>query len=57
MAFVGGKHHLPDVRRRFAAARYVHLGDTDVDGHYAPPGRLRVVRVDELVDPHQPTWL
>jgi len=33
--FVGGKHHLPDVRDRFPAARYVHIGDTDVDAHFA----------------------
>jgi phosphoglycolate phosphatase-like HAD superfamily hydrolase len=33
--FVGGKHHLPDVRERFTAPRYVHIGDTDVDAHFA----------------------
>jgi hypothetical protein len=33
--FVGGKHHLPEVRRRFPADRYVHIGDTDVDAHFA----------------------
>lgn len=33
--FVGGKHHLPEVRERFRAARYVHIGDTDVDAHFA----------------------
>lgn len=35
VAFVGGKHHLPDVRDRFEATRYVHIGDTDVDAHFA----------------------
>lgn len=35
VAFVGGKHHLHEVRVRFPADRYVHLGDTDVDAHYA----------------------
>ena len=35
MAFVGGKHHLADVRERFPAERHVHVGDTDVDRHYA----------------------
>jgi len=35
VAFVGGKHHLHEVRARFPADRYVHLGDTDVDAHYA----------------------
>ncbi len=33
--FVGGKHHLPEVRERFPAERYVHIGDTDVDRHFA----------------------
>ena len=33
--FVGGKHHLLEVRQLFAADRYVHVGDTEVDEHYA----------------------
>jgi hypothetical protein len=33
--FVGGKHHLREVRERFPADRYVHIGDTDVDAHFA----------------------
>lgn len=33
--FVGGKHHLPEVRERFTAERYIHIGDTDVDAHFA----------------------
>ena len=35
VAFVGGKHHLPEVKERHPAARYVHIGDTDVDAHFA----------------------
>ena len=35
VAFVGGKHHLHEVVERFAAQRYVHIGDTHVDKHYA----------------------
>jgi hypothetical protein len=33
--FVGGKHHLPAVKDQFSAQRYVHIGDTDVDAHFA----------------------
>jgi len=33
--FTGGKHHLPAVRERHPAARYVHIGDTEIDRHYA----------------------
>jgi hypothetical protein len=35
IAFVGGKHHLHEVRDRFPAERHVHIGDTHVDEHYA----------------------
>jgi hydroxymethylpyrimidine pyrophosphatase-like HAD family hydrolase len=35
VAFVGGKHHLHEVRERFPAERHVHIGDTHVDEHYA----------------------
>lgn len=57
VAFIGGKHHLPDVRRRFPAGRYVHIGDTDVDAHFARQAGFEFVRVDDLVEPHEPTWL
>ena len=33
--FVGGKHHLHEVKAEFPADRYVHVGDTDVDERYA----------------------
>ena len=33
--FVGGKHHLGEVRARFACERYVHIGDSLVDRLYA----------------------
>jgi len=46
--FVGGKHHLPDVRQRFDAARYVHIGDTDVDEHFARQAGFEFVWVDRL---------
>jgi phosphoglycolate phosphatase-like HAD superfamily hydrolase len=29
------KHRLADVRARFAAAAYYHIGDTDADEHFA----------------------
>ena len=40
--FVGGKHHLHEVKEQFAADRYVHVGDTEVDERYALARRLRV---------------
>jgi hypothetical protein len=33
--FIGGKHHLHEVRARFTCARYVHIGDSLVDRLYA----------------------
>jgi len=33
--FTALKHRLDDVRERFLAHRYVHIGDTDVDRHFA----------------------
>jgi hypothetical protein len=33
--FVGHKHHLGSVAAKFGASRMVHLGDTDVDEHFA----------------------
>jgi hypothetical protein len=33
--FMGGKHHLGEVRERHPATRYVHIGDTRIDKHYA----------------------
>ena len=46
--FVGGKHHLPDVRERFDADRYVHIGDTDVDEHFARQAGFEFIWVDRL---------
>ena len=34
--FIGHKHTLDEVRARFdEATRFIHIGDTDVDRHYA----------------------
>ena len=49
VAFVGGKHHLHEVRERFPAIRYVHLGDTDVDAHYARLAGFEFIGVEDLV--------
>jgi hypothetical protein len=50
-AFVGGKHHLHEVKARFAAARYVHVGDTEVDEHYALLAGFEFLHVDALEVP------
>jgi hypothetical protein len=40
------KHRLADVRARFAAAVYYHIGDTDVDEVYATAAGFRFLRAD-----------
>jgi hypothetical protein len=48
VAFVGGKHHLDDVRERFPAERHVHIGDTDVDAHFARLAGFEFLHADQL---------
>src|SRR5262245_9407772 len=40
------KHRLADVRARFAAASYYHIGDTDVDEFFAVGAGFRFLRAD-----------
>jgi hypothetical protein len=49
--FVGGKHHLHEVREQFPADRYVHVGDTAVDERYALLAGFEFLHVEELVLP------
>ena len=48
VAFVGGKHHLHEVREAIAADRYLHIGDTSVDSYYARLAGFDFVLVEEL---------
>jgi phosphoglycolate phosphatase-like HAD superfamily hydrolase len=40
------KHRLADVKARFAADTYVHVGDTDVDDHFATAAGFQFLRAD-----------
>jgi len=40
------KHELASVKRRFTAASYYHIGDTDVDDHYATRAGFRFLKAD-----------
>jgi hypothetical protein len=40
------KHRLADVRERFAAQAYYHIGDTDLDDHVATGAGFRFLRAD-----------
>lgn len=49
--FVGGKHHLHEVRAQFEADRYIHVGDTEVDERYALLAGFEFLLVTELATP------
>jgi len=40
------KHRLADVKTRFEAATYYHIGDTDIDDHYATVAGFRFLKAD-----------
>ena len=55
--FVGHKHRLDQVRARFAATRWIHIGDTDVDEQYARVHQFEFHHVDRLPAPGTPGWI
>ncbi len=46
--FVSGKHQLTDVRSRFECDRFIHIGDTQVDEHFAGIAGFTYLPVDDL---------
>lgn len=44
--FTALKHRLDDVKERFQADAYIHVGDTDVDEMFAREAGFRFIRVD-----------
>jgi hypothetical protein len=44
--FTALKHRLDEVRARFAAAAYYHVGDTDADERFATAAGFRFLRAD-----------
>jgi phosphoglycolate phosphatase-like HAD superfamily hydrolase len=42
------KHRLTEVRRRFAAAAYYHVGDSDIDARYAHAAGFRFLEADPV---------
>jgi hypothetical protein len=49
--FLGGKHDLVRVKSQFTADRYVHVGDTDIDRHFARLAGFEFIHVAELATP------
>ena len=46
--FTSLKQNLDDVKARFKAASYIHVGDTDVDEFFAGKAGFRFIRVDTM---------
>jgi hypothetical protein len=42
------KHRLGELKTRFEAAAYYHIGDTDIDEHYALIAGFRFLRADAV---------
>lgn len=46
--FIVLKHRLDSIRDRFECQRFVHIGDTQVDAHYAELAGFEFIRVADL---------
>ena len=55
--FVGHKHRLDEVRARFHVTRWIHIGDTQVDEHYARLHDFEFHHIDRLPDAGSPGWI
>ena len=55
--FVSHKHHLDQIRERFPAKRYVHIGDTDVDKYFAEMHGFDFYFVHELPEAGSEGWI
>lgn len=49
VAFTVLKHHLEQVKAQFLAERYYHIGDTNIDRHYAERAGFAYLYPDETV--------
>ena len=55
--FTALKHRLDDVRERFPARRYVHIGDTHVDRHFAERAGFEFCDVEEVPPDGTEGWI
>ncbi len=47
VSFVSAKQNLPEVKSRFAATEYYHIGDTDLDRQFALAAGFHFLWMDE----------
>ena len=50
VAFTVLKHQLDRVKAEFSAARYIHIGDTNMDQHYAERNGFEYLFPDNSID-------
>jgi hypothetical protein len=55
--FVGGKHHLHEVRARWECTRMMHIGDTNVDKHYADLAGFEFFFANEVPEEGSEGWI
>lgn len=55
--FTALKQNLDEVKARFAAAAYIHIGDTDVDEYFAEKAGFRFIRVDTMEWEEWSAWI
>ena len=55
--FVGHKHHLMELAANFRVDRLIHVGDTDVDAHYARLAGFEFHYVLEMPTPGTDGWI
>jgi hypothetical protein len=55
--FVSLKHRLDEVKQRFAARRYLHIGDTEVDRYYATRAGFEFYPVHDLPEDGAQGWI
>jgi hypothetical protein len=48
--FVSGKHELTDLRTRFDCDRFIHIGDTQVDEHFARIAGFTYFPVEDVAE-------
>ena len=57
VAFVTHKHHLHQLAAQFPRHRLIHVGDTDVDAHYARLAGFEFHFALELPEPGAEGWI
>lgn len=55
--FVSHKHTLDQISARYPAARRVHIGDTEIDAHYARLAGFEFFFAEKVPEPGSEGWI